>query len=124
MLLASITGCVSEQPNNETSATPNPINITYTYCLSYNGTSYLTGVIKNVGTWNLLDISLQAEGYANNTTRELGYAGPQTGVNSTLLPGEGTPVTSDVRCKRHLRQSDANHICELKTSDLHKKYYF
>jgi hypothetical protein len=64
MLLASITGCVSEQPNNETSATPNPINITYTYCLSYNGTSYLTGVIKNVGTWNLLDISLQAEGYA------------------------------------------------------------
>ena len=103
MLLASITGCVSEQPNNETSATPNPINITYTYCLSYNGTSYLTGVIKNVGTWNLLDISLQAEGYANNTTRELGYAGPQTGVNSTLLPGEATPfmikmsqATSDV----------------------------
>jgi hypothetical protein len=103
MLLVSITGCVSEQPNNETSATPNPVNITYTYCHSYNGTSYLTGVIKNVGTWNLLDISLQAEGYANNTTRELGYAGPQTGVNSTLLPGQGTPfmikmsrATSDV----------------------------
>jgi len=103
MLLTSITGCVSEQPNNETSAITNPVNITYTDCHSYNGTSYLTGIIKNVGTWNLLDISLQAEGYANNTTREQGYAGPQTGVDSTLLPGETTPfmikmsqVTSDV----------------------------
>lgn len=103
MLLVSITGCVSEQPNNKTSAATNLVNITYTYCHAYNGTSYLTGVIKNVGTWNLLDISLHAEGYANNTTKEQGDAGPQTGVNSTLLPGETTPfmiemsrVASDV----------------------------
>jgi membrane-bound inhibitor of C-type lysozyme len=91
MLLVSITGCVSEQPNNETSAATDPVNITYTYCHEYNGTSYLTGVIKNVGTWNLLDISLHAEGYANNTTKERGDAGPQTGVNSTLLPGGRSP---------------------------------
>jgi hypothetical protein len=91
MLFTSITGCVIEQPNNETSAITNPVSITYTYCHSYNGTSYLTGIIKNVGTWNLLNVGLQAEGYANNTTRERGYAGPQTGVNSTLLPGESTP---------------------------------
>jgi hypothetical protein len=91
MLFTNITGCVSEQPNNQTSANTNPVNITYTYCHSYNGTSYLTGVIKNVGEWNLLDLSLQAEGYANNTTRERGGADPQTGVKSTLLPGESTP---------------------------------
>jgi len=91
MLFTSITGCVSEQPNNQTSANTSLVNITYTYCHSYNGTSYLTGVIKNVGGWNILDLSLQAEGYANNTTRERGDAGPQTGVKSTLLPGESTP---------------------------------
>jgi hypothetical protein len=103
MLFTSITGCVSEQPNNQTSSNTNPVNITYTHCYSYNGTSYLTGVIKNVGTWNLLDLSLQAEGYANNTTRERGDAGPQTGVKSTLLTGESTPfmikmsqTTSDI----------------------------
>lgn len=91
MLFTSITGCVTEQPNNQTSGSAYPVNITYTYCYSYNSTSFLTGVIKNAGTWNLVDLSLQAEGYANNTTREQGYAGPQTGVKSTLLPGESTP---------------------------------
>jgi hypothetical protein len=91
MLFTSITGCVTEQPNNQTSGSAYPVNITYTYCHSYNGTSFLTGVIKNVGTWNLVDLSLQAEGYANNTTREQGSAGPQTGVKSALLPGESTP---------------------------------
>jgi hypothetical protein len=91
MLFTSITGCVTEQPNNQTSGSAYPVNITYTNCSSYNGTSFLTGVIKNVGTWNLVDLSLQAEGYANNTTREQGSAGPQTGVKSTLLPGESTP---------------------------------
>jgi hypothetical protein len=103
ILFTSVTGCVIEQPNNEMSATTNPVSITYTYCHSYNGTSYLTGIVKNMGSWNLLNIGLQAEGYANNTTRERGYAGPQTGVNSTLLPGESTPfmitmsqTTSDI----------------------------
>jgi len=91
MLLVSITGCVSEQLTNETSSTTSPVNITYTHCYAYNNTSYLTGVIKNVGTQNLSDVSLQAEGYANNTTLERGYAGPQTGVSSTLLPGESIP---------------------------------
>jgi outer membrane murein-binding lipoprotein Lpp len=91
MLFVSITGCVSEQPTNESSSTTSPVSITYTHCYAYNNTSYLTGVIKNVGTQNLSDVSLQAEGYANNTTLERGYAGPQTGVSSTLLPGESAP---------------------------------
>ncbi|MGZ4863474.1 MAG: hypothetical protein ACXV5H_07520 [Halobacteriota archaeon] len=90
-LFTSVTGCVTEHQNNQTSADPNPVNITYTHCYSYNGTSFLTGVIKNVGTWNLVDLSLQAKGDANNTTREQGYADPQTGVKSTLTPGESTP---------------------------------
>ncbi|MGD0172307.1 MAG: FxLYD domain-containing protein [Halobacteriota archaeon] len=92
LLAVSFAGCLTEQPNNETThSTVNAVNITHTYYYTYNGTSYLTGIIKNVGTQNLVDVSLQAEGYANNTTYERGYAGPETGVNSTLLPGETTP---------------------------------
>jgi hypothetical protein len=91
LLFSSITGCVNEQPNNQTSGSAYPVNISYTHCYSYNGTSYLTGVIKNVGTWNLVDLRLKAEGNASNTTRERGDAGPQTGVKSTLLPGESAP---------------------------------
>ena len=88
----SFAGCVTEQPSNETTqSTVNPVNVTHTYYYTYNGTSYLTGIIKNTGTQNLVDVRLQAEGYANNTTYERGYAGPETGVNSTLLPGETTP---------------------------------
>jgi hypothetical protein len=83
---------VTEQPSSErASPTINPVNVTYTHCYTYNNTSYLTGIITNVGTQNLVDVSLQAEGYANNTTQEGGYAGPETGVNSTLLPGEDAP---------------------------------
>ena len=67
-LTASLAGCVTEQPNNGSASTINPVNVTHTYYYTYNGTSYLTGIIKNVGTQNLVDISLQAEGYANNTT--------------------------------------------------------
>ncbi|MGZ4890713.1 MAG: hypothetical protein ACXV2B_00410 [Halobacteriota archaeon] len=91
-LAVSFAGCLTEQSNNETTqATVNAVNVTHTYYYTYNGTSYLTGIIKNMGTQNLVDVSLQAEGYANNTTYERGYAGPETGVNSTLLPGETTP---------------------------------
>ena len=91
-LAVSFAGCLTEQPSNETThSTVNPVNVTHTYYYTYNGTSYLTGIIKNMGTQNLVDVSLQAEGYANNTTYERGYAGPETGVNSTLLPGETTP---------------------------------
>jgi hypothetical protein len=90
-LIASLAGCVTEQANNGSASTSNPVNVTHTYYYNYNGTSYLTGIIKNVGTQNLVDISLQAEGYANNTTYERGYAGPETGVNSTVLPGETAP---------------------------------
>jgi hypothetical protein len=83
---------VTEQPSSErTSQTINSVNVTHTYHYTYNGTSYLTGIIKNIGTQNLVDVSLQAEGYANNTTYERGYAGPETGVNSTLPPGGATP---------------------------------
>jgi len=46
-----------------------------------------------------VDVSLQAEGYANNTTYERGYAGPETGVNSTLLPGETTPFMIKMNSK-------------------------
>jgi len=90
-LTASLAGCVTEQPNNGSAPTINPVNVTHTYYYTYNGTSYLTGIIKNVGTQNLVDISLQAEGYANNTTYERGYASPETGVNSTVLPGGTAP---------------------------------
>jgi hypothetical protein len=91
-LAVSFAGCLTEQPSNETThSTVNAVNVTHTYYYTYNGTSYLTGIIKNMGTQNLVDVSLQAEGYANNTTYERGYAGPETGVNSTLLPGETTP---------------------------------
>jgi hypothetical protein len=91
-LAVSFGGCLSEQPGNETTqSTVNPVNVTHTYYYMYNGTSYLTGIVKNVGTQNLVDVSLQAEGYANNTTYEQGYAGPETGVNSPLLPGETAP---------------------------------
>ncbi len=91
-LAVSFAGCLTEQPNNETThSTVNAVNVTHTYYYTHNGTSYLTGIIKNMGTQNLVDVSLQAEGYANNTTYERGYAGPETGVNSTLLPGETTP---------------------------------
>ncbi|MFZ0925072.1 MAG: hypothetical protein WB581_00930 [Halobacteriota archaeon] len=90
-LTASLAGCVTEQPNNGSASTINPVNVTHTYYYTYNGTSYLTGIIKNVGTQNLVDISLQAEGYANNTTYERGYASPETGVNSTVLPGGTAP---------------------------------
>jgi len=90
-LTASLAGCVTQQPNNGSASTSNPVSVTHTYYQSYNGTSYLTGIIKNVGTQNLVDISLQAEGYANNTTYELGYASPETGVNSTILPGATAP---------------------------------
>ena len=90
-LTASLAGCVTEQPNNGSAPTINPVNVTHTYYYTHNGTSYLTGIIKNVGTQNLVDISLQAEGYANNTTYERGYASPETGVNSTVLPGGTAP---------------------------------
>jgi hypothetical protein len=90
-LTASLAGCVTEQPNNGSASTINPVNVTHTYYYNYNGTSYLTGIIKNVGIQNLVDISLQAEGYANNTTYERGYASPETGINSTILPGETAP---------------------------------
>ena len=90
-LTASLAGCVTEQPNNGSASTINPVNVTHTYYYNYNGTSYLTGIIKNVGTQNLVDISLQAEGYANNTTYERGYASPETGINSTVLPGGTAP---------------------------------
>ncbi|MGZ4851918.1 MAG: hypothetical protein ACXV3D_01845, partial [Halobacteriota archaeon] len=84
----SFAACLTEQSNNETThSTVNAVNVTHTYYYTYNGTSYLTGIIKNMGRQNLVDVSLQAEGYANNTTYERGYAGPETGVNSTLLPG-------------------------------------
>ena len=90
-LTASVAGCVTEQPNNGSTPTINPVNVTHTYYYTYNGTPYLTGIIKNIGTVNVVDINLQAEGYANNTTYEQGYAGPETGVNSTILPGETAP---------------------------------
>ena len=91
-LTATLAGCVTEQPSSEsTSPAINLVNVTYTHCYTYNNTSYLTGIITNAGTQNLVDVSLQAEGYANNTTQERGYAGPETGVNSTLLPEEATP---------------------------------
>jgi len=91
-LTATLAGCVTEQPNSESSsATINPVNVTHTYYYAYNGTSYLTGIIKNIGTQNIVDVRLQAEGYANNTTYERGYAGPETGVNSAILPGESAP---------------------------------
>jgi hypothetical protein len=91
-LTSSLSGCISLGPNNEQIvSTSSPVNITHTYYYLYNGTSYLTGIIENVGTQNLVDISLQAEGYANNTTYELGYAGPETGVNATILPGHAAP---------------------------------
>ncbi|MEI7827485.1 MAG: FxLYD domain-containing protein [Euryarchaeota archaeon] len=91
-LLASLAGCVTEQPGNEkTSPAINPVNVTLTYCHIYNNTSYLTGIITNVGAQNLVDVSLYAEGYANNTTLERGNAGPETGVNSNILPGEASP---------------------------------
>lgn len=91
-LTATLAGCVTEQPSSErTPPTINLVNVTHTYCHTYNNTSYLTGIITNVGTQNLVDVSLQAEGYSNNTTQERGYAGPEIGVNSTLLPGEGAP---------------------------------
>src|SRR5665647_3655434 len=92
MLFTSITGCVTEQPNNQTSSSAYPVNITYTYCYSYNSTSFLTGVIKNAGTWNLVDLSLQAEGYANNTTRAQGYAGPQLSLIHISEPTRRTPI--------------------------------
>jgi len=90
-LTASFAGCVTEQPNNGSASAVNLVNITNTYYYTYNGTPYLTGMIKNTGTQNLVDISLGAEGYANNTTYERGYASPETGVNSTILPGETAP---------------------------------
>jgi len=91
-LTATLAGCVTEQPSNQTtSPTINPVNVTHTYYYAYNGTSYLTGIIKNIGTQNLVNVRLQAEGYANNTTYERGYAGPETGVNSAVLPGESAP---------------------------------
>jgi hypothetical protein len=91
-LAVSFAGCLTEQPSNETThSSVNAVNVTHAYYYTYNGTSYLTGIIKNMGTQNLVDVSLQAEGYANNTTYERGYAGPETGVNPTLLPGETTP---------------------------------
>jgi len=91
-LTATLAGCVTEQPSSErTSPTINPVNVTHTYYYAYNGTSYLTGIIKNTGTQNLVDVRLQAEGYANNTTYERGYAGPETGINSAILPGESAP---------------------------------
>jgi hypothetical protein len=91
-LTATLAGCVTEQPSSDrTSPTINLVNVTHTYYYTYNGTSYLTGIIKNIGTQNLVDVSLQAEGYANNTTYERGHTGPETGVNSTLLPGETAP---------------------------------
>jgi hypothetical protein len=91
-LTATLAGCMTEQPSSErTSHAINSVNVTHTYHYTYNGTSYLTGIIKNIGIQNLVDVSLQAEGYANNTTYERGYAGPETGVNSTLLPGGAAP---------------------------------
>jgi hypothetical protein len=93
ILSVTLAGCVIEQPSSETTApkTISSVNVTHTYHYTYNDTSYLTGIIKNIGTQNLVDVSLQAEGYANNTTYERGYAGSETGVNSTLLPGGATP---------------------------------
>jgi len=91
ILTASLAGCVTEQSNNGSTSTINPVNVTHTYYYTYNGTSYLTGIIKNIGTQNLVDTSLQAEGYANNIIYEQGYAGPETGVNSTILPGQTAP---------------------------------
>jgi len=90
-LTASLAGCVTEQPNNGSASTINSVNVTHTYYYAYNGTPYLTGIIKNTGTQNLVDTSLQAEGYANNITYERGYASPETGVNSTILPGQTAP---------------------------------
>ena len=91
-LAVGFAGCLTEQPNNETShSAVNAVSVTHTYYHTYNSTPYLTGIIKNIGTQNLVDVSLQAEGYANNTTYQRGYAGPETGVNSTLLPGEIAP---------------------------------
>jgi hypothetical protein len=91
-LAVSLTGCLTEQPTNETvHPAVNPVNVTHTYYYVYNGTSYLTGIIRNVGTQSLVDVSIQAEGYANNTMYERGYAGPETGINSTILPGQLAP---------------------------------
>jgi len=91
-LAISLSGCLTEQPANETQhPTIDPVNVTHTHYYVYNGTPYLTGIIKNVGTQNLVDLSLQAEGYVNNTTIERGYAGPETGVNSIIPPGGNAP---------------------------------
>jgi hypothetical protein len=91
-LAVGFAGCLTEQPKNETThSAVNAVSVTHTYYYTHNGTSYLTGIIKNIGTQNLVDVNLQAEGYANNTTYQRGYAGPETGVNSTILPGEIAP---------------------------------
>ncbi|MGB9370403.1 MAG: hypothetical protein WCB79_00475 [Halobacteriota archaeon] len=91
-ITVSFAGCLTAQPNNDTTSPAiYPVNVTHTQHYNYNGTSYLTGIIKNVGTQNLINVSLQAEGYANNTTDERGYGAPQTGINATIMPGETSP---------------------------------
>ena len=96
-LTASVAGCVTEQPNNGSAPTINPVNVTHTYYYTYNGTPYLTGIIKNIGTVNVVDINLQAEGYANNTTvrARLRRSGNRSQFNHSPR-GDGTVYDQNV----------------------------
>ena len=88
----SFAGCLGQQPQNKTTVlATDPLEITHTHYYDYNGTSVLTGIIVNKGTASLTNVNLQAEGYANNTLYEQGYASSETGIKSVILPGASSP---------------------------------
>jgi len=94
VLLCSVcfAGCLWPQPQNKTTAlAADPLEITHTHYYDYNGTSVLTGIITNKGTASLTNVSLQAEGYTNNTLYQQGYASSETGIKSVILPGASSP---------------------------------
>ncbi len=90
-MLSAITGaagCLNKP--SQTAAAANPA-IEDKYYYNYNGTSFLTGKLINRGQENLVNVNLQAEGYANDTVYERGLAGPNTGIKSVIRPNESSP---------------------------------
>ncbi|MDD1721140.1 MAG: FxLYD domain-containing protein [Euryarchaeota archaeon] len=91
-LLISIgcAGCLSRQ-SQPTTITSDQLEIRNKYFFNYNGTSFLTGIVVNKATVGLVNVNLQAEGYANDTVYERGHAGPDTGIKSMIPPNESSP---------------------------------
>ncbi len=81
-------GCLNTQP--PTAVGSDSIRIDNRYYYNYNGTSFLTGILVNTAQQSLVNVNLQAEGYANDTVYERGLAGPDTGIKSVILPNENS----------------------------------